>query len=199
MSVNLSTVISGNLAALNAASTSDADLQFWTSSSLLRFGYDAAERLARKVPAFCQRGTISVVAGTAEYNHAARHIATIHVSNGGYSLRPATVEELDALDDEWRTYADYPERYIEGIGGTKQLRLHPTPIVNATAAVIYQEYPQETTTIAAPAVLAEYFRLAILAEARGGEGKGAMPEVARWLREFVGILDQVAAGYWGAA
>lgn len=197
MAVDLLTLLGETYPALGAASSSD--LVFWTTGALARFAYDAGDGLSRRVPFMASRTTVAVVAGTASYALPARHVGTFHLSVDGYSLRPASVEELDALDDDWRTYADYPERYIEGLGGSKTVRLHPNPIVNATGHIAYYEHPDDdSTTLAVPDALKEYYRLAIIGGARGSEGKGAMPEVAAWCGRVMGLIEQVAAGYWGA-
>ncbi len=198
MSVDLLDLLPEVYPALGSADGSD--LVFWTTGALSRFAYDAGDSLARRVPFMALRTTLSVVAGTAEYSLPARHVGTIHVSVAGYSLRPTSVEELDALDDDWRTYEDYSERYIEGLGGEKKVRLHPKPIVTATGHIAYTEHPSDdSTTLAVPHALKEYFRLAIIAGARGSGDKGSMPEVAAWCTRVMGLMEQVAAGYWSAA
>lgn len=196
MSVDLLTVLNDTYAQLGAAGSSD--LEFWTTGALTRFGQDAAEQLCRRVPLLVKRAALNVASGTAEYAHPAHHIQTVHLSVDQYSLRPTTVQELEALDDAWRTSQDYPERYVEGLGGDETVILYPNPIVAAAGAIVYQANVDESsTTLEMPPVLSEYFRLAMIAGARRSEGKGAMPDVAQWCEGVMSLIEQAAAQYWG--
>ena len=48
----------------------------------------------------------------------------------------------------------------------------------------------------APPVLREYFTFYAIAEARSEESHAAMPEVSKWLRSVLDMMDQAITGLW---
>jgi len=184
-----------------------ADLVFWEEEELYQLADEATKRMARAAGVFTVRDVSTVVAqGTATYPVPARHLSTVQVSvnqgAGFIPLREATVAELEALDAAWRSTPGSIERYVHDVG-TETVRLYHVPAAGGSLAMICHEWRPEITPanriLAAPAVLADYIALAVLAEARRKESEAAMPEIAAHLDERLALMETVMREYWGQA
>src|SRR6185295_15842823 len=180
------------------------DLIFWTFSELYEWSDEAAKRLARNTGGFVDRDATTTLSDSVPvYAMPARHVSTIHVSAGSTALKESTVDELEALDNDWpSTAADNPKRFLQD---GDELRVYPQPN-GATAGNlghVFHRFPVTITSDASiakvPVALRDYFTFYALAEARGKESKGAMPEVAQYARGMVELLEQVAREFWGGA
>jgi hypothetical protein len=189
------------LPALGAAAA--ADLVFWTAQDLYDWLNEGLKQLARRRGLFIERDTsISVVASTASYTLPARHLSTLHVALDGAELRPATVRAVEALDADWPNTEDTPERYLQDVAGLGSIRLYPTPDDSGTLGIVFHRYPADVAdsdSIPAPDTISDYLADVVIAEARGTEGDGAMPEAAEFCRQEGKLYEAVFRGYWGMA
>lgn len=183
--------------------SNSADLVFWTAQDLLDWLNEALQKFARRVGVFVERdASTAVVSGTAGYSLPARHLSTLHVALDGAELRPASVKEIEALDADWPNTAGTVERYLEDVTGFGTITLYREPAASGTLAVVFHRYPAEVdedADIPLPETLADYLTDAMLAEARGTEGDGAMSEVAQFCGEEMRLYEEIAASYWGMA
>ncbi len=200
--LDLSAVVTRMLPVLGASSA--ADLTFWDTNELYAWMDEAAKRLARECGAFVDRdASTAIAAGAASYATPARHVSTIQVSIDTRALRPATVQELEALDDGWPDTTGTPERWLHDVG-LATVRLYPAPsTASGTLGVVCHRYPPEITAsaaqVAAPRVLEDYFVFSALAAARAKETKAQMPEVSAWFGQLAGLMEQAVTSLWGGA
>lgn len=179
-----------------------AGLEFWTEAELLAWLNSGFERLARKTGVFVERdATTTVTGGNPSYPLPTRHLSTIHVSLGTVRLRAANRAELEARDVSWKTSAATPSHYLQDHGaGLASIRLYKKPVASGTLAIVQHVTP---TALAAgdplplPDPLADYAFFVALAEARRRESDAAMPEVAAFCDELLGLYEHVCREYWG--
>ena len=192
---------------LNASSESDA--VFWTEAELYQWADEATQELARLVGIFVERDTtISTANGARSYTLPTRHISSIHVALGNKPLEPASIPELEARDDTWKTgasaaaNADVKRWYGDG-DGVEKIGLYKVPSAIATLAVIHHQFlatiDSGNPTLSAPSPLRDYLLWAVLAEARRKESDSTMPEVAAHADERVKLLRTVFQAYWGVS
>lgn len=203
--INFNTVLADLYPLLNAAGPND--LVHWTVGEIYGWFDETAQRLARTSGVFVVRDTsIAVVETQGQYNLPASQVSTIQVDLAGVVLRPATVQELEALDSQWPAAVGppSPSRFLQDVAGVTAIALYPAPgtadnaetlgiVMHATEPTISATYPW----LSAPSVLQDYFRIRALGEARAKESRGAMQEVASWCRQVQGLYEQVIERYWG--
>lgn len=190
---------------LNAANESDA--VWWTAAELYRFADEAVKRLARTTGALVTRDytTLATVASQGAYAIPARHVSTIHLSVDSSAMLPATHEELEVLDDAWTAAAaGTPTRFAQDRDTAETLNLYPQPASGGKViAMVMHQFPVAVDGSHLNISVPECFKLhslaAMVAGARGREGKGAMPEVAGWLSGIVGLMESTARVYYGGA
>jgi hypothetical protein len=186
--------------ALNA--TSAADLLFWTPAELEQYADEAAEALGRAAGVFVERDTATVTAaGTPHYATPGRHLSTLHVSLAGRSLRPVSVDELEAKDSAWRTASGTISHWARDAAGLGTITLYRVPDLAAALAVVYHSYPDVSAgaPIDAPAVLGDYLYFSAIEAARGREGQAAMPEVAQAAGRHAEVYRDLFQRYFGGA
>lgn len=198
--VDLAQVIGDLLPTLGASSL--ADLNWCMASELYQWADDSAKRLARKAGVFVERDTsISVANGVAVYPLPARHVDTIHVSIGGVRMRPASVQDLEALDSTWPSSSGIVERYSMDADGMTSITLYRIPTGAGAMAVIFNSYPATiaagSSLVSAASPVADYFMYAMLAEARRKQSEGAMPEMAEHFDQRVGMYEEIFKQYFG--
>jgi hypothetical protein len=202
MSVDVSELVEELFPALNA--TAAADLLFWTETELYQWADEAVKRLARKAAVFVERTQDTDAPANSAHNLDERDLAVIECGWNGAALSPATVRELEALDENWEEAdAGTPAKYATDFLGLGQVRLYPPPSAAGVLDLITLQVPEEITSAAAelraPEPVKEILRLRMLQEARGREGDGAMPEVAERLGKLADVLELVAVRIWGAS
>lgn len=205
--VNFAQVLGDLYPRLNA--TSQADAVYWTDAELYQWFDEATQRLARSAGVFVARDTsIAVSSGQGSYDLPSEQVSTIQADLEGVVLRPRTVQELEALDSDWpaATGPPSPSSYTQNVLGLGVLALYPAPGPDDngnTLGLVIHVAPSTVSAsnalLSAPSVLQDYFGFYALAEARARESKGAMPEVADWLRSVTGLYEQAIEGYWGEA
>jgi hypothetical protein len=206
--INFVVVLGDLYPRLNA--TSQADAVYWTDAELYQWFDEATQRLARSAGVFVERDTsITVSSAQGSYDLPSDQISTIQADLAGVVLRPRTVEELEALDADWpaTTGPPSPSAFVQNVLGLGVIALYPAPGTadnEKTLGLVIHTAPATVSAsnalLSAPSVLQDYFGFYALAEARAKESKGAMPEVADWLRSGVTALyEQVIEGYWGEA
>src|SRR6185312_7105688 len=109
-----------------------------TTTELYQFADDAGKRLSLAAGAFpVLDSSTAVSAGTAAYSLPATHVFTVMawlVYTGGAPpqiLRPATQQQLEALDGNWPTTSGDPTRISLDAGGVGSATLYPNPITNS--------------------------------------------------------------------
>lgn len=205
--VNFAAVLGDLYPRLNA--TSQADAVYWTDAEIYQWFDEATQRLARSAGVFVTRDTsITVTTGDGSYDLPADQISTIQMDLAGVVLRPRTVEELEALDADWVATMGppSPSAFVQNVLGLGVVAIYPAPgsadngntlgmVIHVAPATV----SASNALLLCPSVLQDYFGFYALAEARAKESKGAMPEVADWLRSVTGLYEQAIEGYWGEA
>lgn len=199
--IQTTTVITNLLPSLHAAAL--ADLTFWTEADLITWMDDALKRLARVARVWVERDTsITTEAGTATYALPARHLATIHVSFGAAPLRPASAAELEARNPAYQTAAGTPDHWYEdGLG--RNVGVAPVPEGATALPLLMQAWPPAldtaklNTLVQAPAPLAGYLAMYVLAKAYGREGESEMPDVAMHAEARCQMYEEVFAHLYG--
>ncbi len=198
------TIVADLVPALNSDTV--ANLTAATETQLYEWIDAAMNRLARTVGLFVRRdATLTTAVSTVAAP--ARHLSTLHLArDDGTSdwrpLRPASVAELEALDDSYPTAtAASPTHHSEDQQGGSLIRLYKIPSGSVNLALIYHETRAEITkaapTVDAPEVIRDAFFYGALAEARRGESDEAMPEIAEYCGERVNLYEQAFRAYWG--
>lgn len=185
---------------LNAAGYSD--LLWWTQDELIRFAAEAAERLGRTLGVFAVRDTTPVSEDQWLYTLPARHVSLLHAALDNTALRPATIGEIEALDDTWDSTKGTPKKYATDGAGLRSLTLYPVPEAAGTLAWIRHTYPAlalGSMTAAAPEPVAGYFKYAVLEAAHQKESDGRMADVAQHAGERRKLYEAICSKYWGAA
>jgi hypothetical protein len=203
--VDTTAVIDGILPDLHAASR--ADLVFWDPTDLIRWCDECVKHLARLAPVFAIRDTsLATAANTPTYALPPRHVATMHVSVGTSSLRPANANELEGLNPAFRTDQGPPARWYEDTlpGSGALVGLAPVPAAaGAAIPVVYASFPPEVdvagsnTLVPAPPPVKGYMAMYILAEAYQIEGESEMPDVAAHAKGRLQLYEQAFAQYFG--
>lgn len=196
-------VIDNILPDLHAASR--AELTFWDPAELIRYMDEAVKRLSRTAGVFVGRNTDTVtVAGQAAYPLPVSHIATLHVSLGATSIRPANMLELEARNPSFQTDQGTPDSWYEDLLGGASVALAPIPDTSAvTVPLVYGGFPPEldggaqNTFLSAPSPLKGYLAMCVLAEAYGQEGEMEAQDIAEHCRGRIGMYEQIFQGYYG--
>jgi hypothetical protein len=196
--IDASSVIADLAPALNAATTSD--LAFWTTTELYGYADENLKRLARQAGVFAERTQTSPGA-VSSFSLGSRDIAILQAAWNGVVILPTTLRDLDALDTLWAdAAAATPRRYLAD-AGLAQRRLYPPAASGSTLDLITFQSPADVTSgapqCAAPPLLQDWLYFVLLAEARGRNGEGAMPDVAAQARQFAALLETAARHYWG--
>ena len=91
-------------------------------------------------------------------------------------------------------------------GGMEEVTLYPAPDVGAEGealGILEHAIPAtialSNAILAAPVVLAEYFRFYTLWQARIKESAGQMQDTAQWFNTLAGMIRGAAVDYGGAA
>lgn len=201
--VNAGVVIGDLWPPLNAAGAADA--VFWTEEQMYEWFNEAGKRLAGSGGVFVVRDTsLTSALATASYDLPDAHQGTLQADLAGNVLKPATVQELEALDSAWPTTAGVPDAFLEDAEGVKTITLYAQPNAgNAgrTIGLVMRANPDDVSVsdgfLAAPPFLAEFFTFSILAEARAAETRAQMPEISAWLKAQAGMMVQAIQGYLG--
>lgn len=203
--INFSVVLGDLIPQLNAAGSND--LIFWTTDELFAWFDEAAQRLARQAGIFVSRDTsLTSVLNQGPYALPANQVSTIQADIGGFVLRPATVQELEALDAAWPTTIGNPQQFMQDKQGLNLIVLYPAPgssTAGETIGLVIHNFPPTISAsnvfLNAPTVLQDYFKFYALGEARAKECKGAMQEMAQWFQQLTGLYEQTIEQYWGTA
>jgi hypothetical protein len=197
--ISVAAILGKLLPALHASSL--GTLEYWTEAELYAIANDAAGRLARETGVFVERNPVAVTAGGASYLFPARHIAAVHVSLDGKTLRPASVAELLARSESWQDEEGAVTHYALDVAGLEIVTLYKKPLQNGTLYAIHRRAPAAVSSgspsMRVPALLEHYFGFRVLAEARRKDGGAQMLEVAAALDERTALLEQVFRRYWG--
>lgn len=211
--IDTSLVIDGVLPDLHADSR--PNLTFWTPAELIRFADEALKRLARVCGIFVVRDTSTgIVVGEANYPLPPRHVATLHVSCGGVTLRPGNQAELEARDEYFQTTPGTPDHWYEDLTGNPEIALTPVPATGLrrrsvrpragnALTIVYNSWPPELDaaeanhTVQAPAPLKSYLAMAVVAAAYAEESESEMPDIAAHCKGRMEMIEQALAGYYG--
>jgi hypothetical protein len=175
-----------------------ADLYQWADEAVKKLSYGVGLFVVYD-------NSVTVSAGTAIYNLPATHVFTLMAAvidaDGIHLLRLTPVRDLWALDAMWEATSGTPARASMDAGAVGTVTVYPTPTAGGTLAQICQEFPgavaQDSSTLALPTVLQDYFTYALLAGARGKESDSAMPEMAEHFTARMRMYEQLAEHLWG--
>lgn len=204
--INLSQLAGELWPPLNA--TNSADAVFWTDTDIYNFFDEGAKTLARKCGVFTEYDeSLTAVQSQGSYTLPSKHISTIQVDvNRTTVLRPRSVQNLEALDDDWQNTEDAPTSFAQNSAGVITILLYPRPDAvtdGKTIGIVEHVYPADIDAnngiLAAPTCIAEYFRFYALGEARAKETKAQMMETAQWFKGLSGMMETVMSNYWGAS
>lgn len=162
----------------------------------------AAEKLARTAQVWAERVKQAALAGGAAYLAHERAIDVQHVSLDGVTLRPATVPDLNARDENWQD-ADpgTPTHFALDVDLRGTVTLFPKPEANGELAIVSHTQPATITAAAAvvamPPPVALYLALRTLAELRRKDTPGQMLEVSAEADRLADVLEQAFVAYWG--
>jgi hypothetical protein len=200
--IDTSVVITNLLPDLHSDSL--ANLNFWTEANLIQWVDEAAKQLSRAVMMFVERDTSNTTAGgTATYPLPSRHNATIHVSFGTSPLRPATVIELEARDPAFQTTPGPPDHWYEDTIGMTTVGVAPVPTTAVSLPLICSVHPADIDVakvnhlLQAPAPVAGYLGMFVLAKAYGREGESEQPDLAQHCAARVKMYEQIFERYYG--
>lgn len=197
MAVNVATLLTSLLPALNAAALTDAELSFWTTAELYEFADEAAKWLARNAGVFVAVDSSFQAERSVDLTDF--HISTIFAAVDGAALREANVRELEALDATWESTQGLPKRYT--MTGARTLKIYPDPMSEGALELIEHRLPADITslnaTLAAPAAIAGFLAIAILGAARSKEGDASMPEIAAHCTERTNLYAGVLTALYG--
>jgi hypothetical protein len=174
------------------------------SDEFYQWADEAAKRLASNCGVFVERDASTTTSpNVAQYPVPAGFVDAIHVSADGRALRPTSVAELDALDSTWPVTTGVVQRYSMDAAGELTITLYRIPLDGESLAFVYHRFPADITAVASvinvASPIADYFRYAMLAEARRKQSEGAMPEMAAHFDERVALYEKVICSYWGSA
>ncbi len=197
--IDIAQVIDEALWSLHAASR--ADLVFWTETGLIQWLDEAVKRLASIAGVFIGRSVTLTAPGSATSALPLQHIATLHVTVDGVSIRPANTMELEARDTAYQTTQGTPDAWYEDLLGAGVLGLAPVPDSELPLAEIYEGWPTALdagqTMVAAPAPFKGYLAMCLLAEAYGTEGELEAPDIAAHCRGRVAMYHELMQSYYG--
>ena len=205
--LNITTVIDALLPALHADSR--ADLTFWNESDLINWMDEGLKRLTKVCGVFVEIDASNTTSnGLATYPLPERHDATLYVSLGTAPLRPASMIELEMRDAGFQTTAGTPDHWYED-GQAWNVGLSPVPSFASGSAgkvlsLIMTAWPptldtgKQNVLVQAPAPLAGYLTMYVLAKAYGREGESEMPDVAQHCQARCQMYEEIFAKYYGA-
>jgi hypothetical protein len=201
--VDWSSLIPWMCQSLNAPNV--AQLQNWTAAELYQYAEESLRALGGKAQLIVELDeSIALVADQAFYEVPAGHIATIYAAADGVMLKPSSVAEVEALDDNYEEAAsDTPTRWIGDSLGLGLIRTYPAPDATGTLTLIFQKDTPDLTAAAAevkiPAPIGDYLSVKALQQARERQGDGQMKDAAAALGLLGGLYEKAAEAYWGKA
>jgi hypothetical protein len=195
-----SSVLNALLHALHAESF--ADMSFWTEEELYEMAAEAA-RMLGQTGVLVARALFTITGGNAGYALPPLTLSTIHVSMDGRSLRGINVQELEALNSDWRSASDdEPTHFAADISGLQVVELYPAPTLSGEGALVRHFYPDvggSFSTVVAPGVCGDFVRYSMLRDCRAKDGDGMMMDVAAHAGERAKLYRAVFDNYWTEA
>jgi len=199
--MDFSTLIPWICASLNCATPDQLDP--WTVGELYNYAEEKLRVAARKFLLSVKYDTSTALApGQAFYQLPADCMATMYAAADGVMLRPSTVAEMEALDDDWEEAANgTPARWVGNALGITYIRTYTAPANAGVLGLIYQaESPSLNATapvIAMPTIMGDYLALRTLEQARMRQGDAQMPDCAKAFGNMAGVLEKAFDAYWG--
>mgnify|MGYP007039181039 CR=1 FL=1 len=196
--------------ALNASGS--GDLGFWTEAELWQESDIAAATLCRDSGMLAevlsditlgpQTSTVSLPV------RCVRPLAVFHKSTdeGTLVIRqadPATVPDLEARGDSWRTEEATFFRQFAQQHDDNTLHVFPrmpagrTVAVQVVGAVVPATLNSGSPVLALPEAIRPYLNYRTLAAARDREGPGRMPEVSAAMGEMAELIGATLGALWG--
>lgn len=111
-------------------------------------------------------------------------LCPLRVSISGTRIRPATLADLDALDDSWQSTAGTPTRYV--VIGFNFYAVTPQPVDDTSADFIYARTPAPMVGDDFPELPEEYHQSLV----NYGKYKVRIKEGAQGLQRAVGDLNR---------
>lgn len=200
--IDTTAVIDSILPSLHADSR--AHLTFWSEADLIAWMDQGLKRLARVAAVFIELDTsITTSNGAYLYPLPERQDTTLYVSFGTVPLRPASMIELEMRDAGFQTTPGAPDHWYED-GQGWNVGLTPVPNSASQVTLIIACWPltvdpgKNNILVIAPAPLAGYLAMYVLAKAYGREGESEMPDVAQHCEARCAMYEQIFNHYYGA-
>jgi hypothetical protein len=198
--MDFSNLIPWICASLNCSAPDQLDA--WTLDELYTYAEEKLRTAARKCLLSVKYATTALVAGEPLYELPADDMATIFAAADGVALRPSTVAEVEALDDNWEEAAnDTPVRWVANALGVTHVRTYPPPANGGVLGLIYQaDSPSLNATAPAvpmPTIMGDYLALRALEQARMRQGDGQMLDASQAFGQMAAVLDKAFEAYWG--
>jgi hypothetical protein len=169
---------------------------FWAESALNAIALHRLQALAGMIGLEVNVATSDLAPGTASYAPSTPLIAVLAVTFAGSDLRPASIEEISALDDAWATRSGAPTRYLQEHQGFSELRLYPIPAVSGQLVVISFGAPSSFAA-GLPDCVESVLAPEIVSILRDRDSDAAMPEVAKPIAQMAEQHRAMLAHYWG--
>lgn len=203
--IDTTQVIDELLATLHVNSRAEL-APWWTEAELIEWMDEALKRLSRVACVFVGRQGSQplTVATQAQYTLPVQHVATLHVSYGAASLRPANMMELEARDPAFQTTLGTPDHWYEDLLGMAAFGITPVPVLSdIPLPMIYEGWPTALdpgggqTLVPAPPPLKGYLAMAVIAQAYGAEGEMEAPDIAQHCRGRLDLYETLLQTYYG--
>lgn len=185
--------------------TGDNDLVWWSGDEL----YDAIDSAAQSLAESTQLLGASYLQGLQDqvgaYIVGLRPLACRAVIADGRAIVESPVEDLEALNPNWREWEDtVPERFALDAEQRGTLRVVPKASSASTGKVLqtlYRQAPPEinsgATALDYPGALSECLLWSALAGVLSKEGKGARPEMVQACQGMADLMTAAAKEYYG--
>ena len=199
--MDFSTLIPWICASLNCSSVTQLDP--WTLDELYNYAEEKLRVVSRKfLLSVKYSATTALVAGQPVYPLPADCMATIFAAQNGVALRPSTVAEMEAFDDDWEDAANAtPTRWVGNALGITYIRAYPPPAAAGVLGLIYQaESPDLDATapvVTMPTIMGDYLALRTLQQARLRQGDAQMLDASKAFGTMADVLEKAFAVFWG--
>jgi hypothetical protein len=198
-------------AELNAAAA--ADLVFWSQDELTRYADLELSKLTTGLMLFVDAQDLVGIANQPAYDLAhttddipkdTGFVSLIHFVWGGAYLTAMNMREVEARDANWASAtAAVPSSWIGDWLASGMVVVYPQATQNATATIFCQRgapaIATGSTSLPAPAALADLLHLRVLADARAKRSDAWMPEASALADQIADVLEKAFAAYYGSA
>lgn len=181
------------------------ELESWTVGELYGYASDELDRLTGAHNVVVECAELEVAAGGPNVAYPADRLGTLAAfwTSGATvaALRPASVRELEAREDDWEAAAGEVTHYVEDFQGADLFRLYKQPAAPGTATLLYlagaEDLSESQTRAPIPAPIGDALALRMIAEARRKDCDAQLPEAAAFVEQVLGLYESALSAYWG--